>query len=294
MAIGDIVTAARYNNIQSRIETVLGEGSGTDGYGQSLSSSTVSVGEEITALQMQQLYDDMFAARVHQTGTDPISIANIQVGDTVGENESDDPNGEAKGYTDFENLIPSIEGDKFLIHPSQASIESTTTSTRSTAWNGVIVHEFTITFSDTSARRHFFNAGGEIRLSATLIGGSGSKDSDWNALLTNMGTVSFNYNATTATGTGSVSAIGNFDLTTSFQQIFIKSGSGVYAQNDYNIAARAPTASTIQFRVEFRDDDNAYTDENVTGTITSLVQQFRPSGLYVTLPAPSYANNTTL
>ena len=31
MAIGDIITAARYNNLQSRVATIMGTGSGDDG-----------------------------------------------------------------------------------------------------------------------------------------------------------------------------------------------------------------------------------------------------------------------
>ena len=35
MAVGDTITAARINNLQSRIELILGSGSGQNGYGQS-------------------------------------------------------------------------------------------------------------------------------------------------------------------------------------------------------------------------------------------------------------------
>jgi len=301
MAIGDTITAARYNNIQSRLAAIMGEGAGTDGYGQTLASSTVAVSSTVTALNMQNLYDDMFAARVHQTGTAPVTIADMAVGDTIGENSSTDPNGSVKGYTDFEGLIPTIESDKFLIHGSQASVEAAITSTRSTAWNGTVVHTFTVTFSSESHRRHFFNAGGEIRFSASLIGYSGSKGTDWASMLANMGTIKFNYTETTFTGTGTGSAIGNYDLTGSYQQIFIKSGSGVYVENDYNIQARASAVNAIEFRVEFRDDDlgdqtglGPPVDENVTGTLTSTIQQYRPTGSYVSVPTPSYVNNITL
>ena len=41
MAVGDIVTAARFNNLQARIATVMGVGGGAEGYGQSLDSNSV-------------------------------------------------------------------------------------------------------------------------------------------------------------------------------------------------------------------------------------------------------------
>ena len=36
------ITAARLNNLQSRIELILGQGSGTSGYGQTVTSSSVN------------------------------------------------------------------------------------------------------------------------------------------------------------------------------------------------------------------------------------------------------------
>jgi hypothetical protein len=42
MAIGDPITAARYNVIQSTVSNVLSTGSGDSGYGQTLQSSQVA------------------------------------------------------------------------------------------------------------------------------------------------------------------------------------------------------------------------------------------------------------
>ena len=46
MAVGDTITAARYNIIQARIAAIIGVGSGDEGYGQARASSTVAVGRE--------------------------------------------------------------------------------------------------------------------------------------------------------------------------------------------------------------------------------------------------------
>ena len=56
MAVGDTITAARYNIIQARVAAVIGLGSGDEGYGQSRTSSTVAVGATITAQDMQNLF----------------------------------------------------------------------------------------------------------------------------------------------------------------------------------------------------------------------------------------------
>ena len=39
-----------------------------------------------------------------------------------------------------------------------------------------------------------------------------------------------NYDTTTTTGQGTVQSIGNFDLTTSFQEIYRRSATGVYGK----------------------------------------------------------------
>ena len=64
---------------------------------------------------------------------------------------------------------------------------------------------------------------------------SGAKSNDWQSMLSAMGTISMGYTATTATGSGTTSSIGNYDLTTSNQTIFRKPGSGVYSANDYYV-----------------------------------------------------------
>ncbi len=75
MAVGDIITAARYNIIQARVAAVIGLGSGDEGYGQARTSSTVAVGATITAQDMQNLFTDMTKIRLHQTGSVPAEIA---------------------------------------------------------------------------------------------------------------------------------------------------------------------------------------------------------------------------
>ena len=136
MAIGDIITAARYNNLQSRVATILGTGSGDDGYGQALNSNQVGVSTNITASHMSTLYTDIANGRVHQTGTAPSEIAIITQGSTI--LDSDTVN--KKGVAQFENLTTTLENEKFQIHSSQATAEAAKTAQYSSAWNGTLVH----------------------------------------------------------------------------------------------------------------------------------------------------------
>ena len=307
-----IIDAARFNNLQSRIELIFGNGAGQNGYGQTLSSANVTEGgsQIIETSDINNIYIDMLNARVHQIGPNDLSIAQlIQNRNVVAEDESffvnddgtstSDPDGAKKGITDFENLMSTIETDKFLIHSSQAVLESSTNSVRTTAWNGLIYHEVIVTFNDEDHRRHFFNTGGQLRFNANNTLASTAKGLDWAELCSEIGTVVFNYNSTISTGDGSGSSIGNYDLDGSSQIIYQKVGSGsysgIYAGNLYTIKARTDGNNRIIFRIEFNDVvvDNRI-DNNVDGRLESIVQHYRATGDYVSVDAPSYFNQNTL
>ena len=301
------ITAARYNNLQARINEVLGNGSGTTGYGQILTSSQVIApsgatdADLITAEDMINLYTDMVKARVHQVGPPaPTEIAQVAVSDLVYE---DDPVGKT-GIVQFDNFMTTLENDKLLVDTnSQTSTETagTVSNSRTSAWNGTITHEFTVTFADANIRRHFFNAGGQILLSANITGGSGDKTNNWRAVLQNMGTVKLTYTNTTTTAplpnsTITTTSIGNYDLTGTYQTIFSKTATGTYSDNDYTVKAKQNNAAQIQIRIEFNDDagPNPNYDENVNGTLSSNIQIIRPTGDNVEVVAPSFANISTL
>lgn len=307
-----IIDAARFNNLQSRIELVLGNGAGQNGYGQNLASSNVLSGSSLNvdASDINTIYTDMLNARVHQVGPGDLSIAQmIQNRNIVAENESSfvddngnttaDPDGSKKGIADFEDLMTNIETDKFLVHTSQASLESAINSVRTTNWNGLIYHEVIVTFDDADSRRHFFNTGGQIRFTAQNTLASTAKGLDWAALCSEIGTVIFNYDTTTSTGDGSGSTIGNYDLNGSLQNIYQKVGagtySGIYAGNLYTIKARTDGDDRIVFRIEFNDvvTDPAI-DNNVDGRLESIIQIYRATGSYVSVTAPSFYNQNTL
>jgi fructose-specific phosphotransferase system component IIB len=162
------IQAADINNLQNRIALVYGEGSGQNGYGQTLASSQVNATDGIIrASDINNIYTDILNARVHQVGPGDLSIARVTANlNTIAEDTSQfvnddglvstDPEGELKGFEDFEDLISQVESDKFNVHPSQAEQKLELTDNRSARWNDVISHIFTVTFDDANHRRHFF------------------------------------------------------------------------------------------------------------------------------------------
>ena len=298
MAVGDLITAARYNNAQARVAAIMGVGSTTEGYGQTLNSSQVSTALTVTAAQVNALYADLVAGRIHQTGATPTTIVEIVIGNSIADATSDNPNGTKKGFLDYEALITTFEADpaRFAVAASQTTNGTGVTSTRTAAWNTDIAHVVRVNFTTADARRNYFNAGGTIKFEATLASAGDAKSNDWASMLTNMGTIAMGYTATTTTGTGTTSSIGNFDLTSSNQVIFRKPGTGVYSANDYYVYAKANSATQLEFTLQFQEEaaGNPNFDEQVNGTLVNSVKFKRPSGSYVTLPAPSFVTVTSL
>jgi hypothetical protein len=324
------INAERINLLFERINLILGNGAGQNGYGQGQGagygseiasypvSNTIGGNAPITisAADVNSLFTDMVRCRIHQIGTEPTEIAEIVKDlNIVGLNSSffvddqgtvtTDPEGDKKGIVDYENLMTQIEADKFLAHPSQMSIEPGITSFRTTRWNGVIQHEFTVSFRNDNHRRHFFNTGGDIRISTALTyTGPEAKTKDWQIMLSNIGTVRFTYNSTSSTGSGdSAASIGNYQLTSLYQRIFTKLRGGgvyspqnVYSDNSYSIDVRAVDDRQIRFKVSFADDNVGRIDEDVKGQLESNVRIFRATGIAsgVRVPAPTFFNNISL
>ena len=296
MAVGDIITAARYNNAQARVAAVMGTGSSTEGYGQVLTSAQTSTGQTVSSTQVNNLYTDITAGRIHQVGTLPATILQVNSGDIIADETSDDTlgnvgSGQYKGFTDYESLISTFEsvGERFKLNVDHSTTLISITGSITANWNSLRTHIVKATFVDANARRHFFNSGGTINFTAELAGYSGAKSVDWANMLSNMGSIKFDYTSTYASGSGTGTNIGNFDLTSTYQQVFTKTGSGIYVENDYNIQVKEITSNVIEFLIEFRDDNapGGYgVDENVNGTLTSRLGTTRASGIYVNVAAP--------
>jgi hypothetical protein len=319
MATGDIITATRYNQIQATVSSVLGVGSANSGYGQQLSSSQVSTTQQITADHMNRLRTDMLTCYVHQQGSNTgFTLPTITAGTDL---ISDAPSVVGKNEYASYPIVANTLLDNRNTYTSQSrlnnfSVEANrSVSVRTTSWGGAsqfqsIFHEVRVQFTNANERRYFFNTGSEIRFDATLSnfpGGPGQdKFNNWTGMLSGMGTISFSSFQTSVTGSGTSQPIGNFNLTTDHQTLFIKSGSGLYSDNTYVIKAKQLDTRTIVFLIEFNDLHTGIiagiytTDEPVAGTLTSRVHQFRATGTTISniskvvSPIPTFQNTRNL
>jgi len=283
-----VIQLTDYNTIQSTVQSVMGTGTGDFGYGQSLASSQISAGAVISAQQWINLRTDLLKARQHQTGNDESSNIPIPaVGGVVA----------SSIYTSCDAMASLIVTNRLVTPPSsEATIETVASSTRTLSWNGTLQQVITITWPNADAARNFFNTGSNIQFSASRSGGnSGSKNNTWTAMLTGMGTITFAYSDTTASGSGTGSSFGWSNLPGSTTLLFHKPApAGVYAENDFYLYGRKVSTSQLEFILEFRDDDTGDqtglgppVDEDVDGTLVGTCQVRRASGSNVSVPAPA-------
>jgi hypothetical protein len=313
--MSEIISASRFNEIQGRIASILGTGSGDKGYNNPVNSKAVPIGDVVEATDINLLYDDFEAVYVHQ-GPDgravailPTEFSRVTTSDLIAVDTATGLVQLEKTWGAYESMATQLETNRFLIAGDQDAIESSgINSSRVSSWGGSglvqsINHTFTVNFGTPNARRGFFNAGGLIQLSArhvhTYTTGdlNYEKNENWTTILANMGTINFGRAETeNGTGTGTGSAIGNLQLTSGYQTVFVKAGTAIYTDNQYYIQARLANDYTIEFNIVLEDGDVGTDggDEFVLGTTSSFVSHKRADGSYVNNPAPAYIKTSDL
>lgn len=293
-SVGSSITASDFNSVQSTINTVLGTY-----YGQSLVSSQVAANTvKIRATQWQALYTDILTAYNHQNSvngslTYPTTSQTVQAG--VFNSYSTMATNCLTNYTNFYSGYSATQSFSTLSIPGGWGNSSTNTA----------IHTLSVAFSSATTASYYFNAGGQIRFTASLSSNGSAKDNSWSSMLSHMGTIAFGVNNTTtlagATTPGSGTNVGFNQLTGSYQLIYSKgTENSTYTPNQYVIYALI-SGGTITFKIEFEDlSGPAYQgiyniDEAVGGTATSATSLYYASGsqqVTVTSYLPSLSTNS--
>jgi len=298
------ITAAQFNTLQNKVSRLLGTGTGQNGYGQLLNSSPVAAESIVYASDMNKLLLDVNRISIHQSGS-ASSLGNISQSSLILANEN--TVGAGNGINQYLTEVERLESDAAIVDGTQITIETLDSDSRFSPWNGQLSHSFTLTFDNADHRRAYFNAGGQIYISAQLESPGGGdwveKANDWKTMLTNIGILQFKANTTSKTGFGGTlfpvapnTAIGNYQLTAGLQMLYERLGNDNYAENRYLVYAKETSSRAIQFVVQFQDQDEGdpNIDESIPGTLVSRVQLRRPSGIYVNVKAPSYSLQSSL
>lgn len=265
MAVNDIIRQAEYNDIRNKVIGVLGTGSGTSGYGQTLNSSAVAAGNRVTINEWSNLRFDIINAHVHQNGTPP-SVVTVTEGGRIRFSAVDAP------VTTYDAIANNLITNRFLAHPSQMSTNVPTPSSTSTAWPGPfgntwntrIACNINISWPTANQARHFFNTGGQVRITSTRTATTltTQQANNWTTVLNNANAKTPQFGGNNP-GTGTSPADGQnwYRLTNAFQTYFSEPGTSFYTVNRYNLRARVTdvannssgTARSAQFQVEFVD-----------------------------------------
>lgn len=178
-------------------------------------------------------------------------------------------------------------GEIFGANSSRYIVENKLTSTRSTGWNTQVIHEWTITFSSSTARTDFFTYSGQVRVSSSRSGGSShGANTEWTAMLSSMGTINFEKTETNSTGSGTETSIGDDDLTGTYQTVFSIQGTGAYTSQLYRLQAREDSTTIIRMRAIYDEAE----PETIDGTLISDIDQRRLD----TLTSATYSTTSNL
>lgn len=307
MPVNDIIKEADYNSIRNKLVNIIGSGSGSSGWGQTIISSAIAVGNRVTVNEWGNLRFDIINAHRHIFGANPVTVQPA-VGNTVRYSNTFVPNTTTDApVTQYDTYADTIINNRFTVHPSQSATFSWTPA--STTWPGIygsfwntrLSTTVTATWPSAAAARNFFNSGGEIRFASSRTGGSTTQQcNSWTNLLNSAGTQSFGGNMP---GTGTTPANGQnyFRLTSTYQQWYSTSSSTPYGSNSYRILARTPTvannssgtAATVEFFIEWIDnyvDPGPPTpDDAIDGTFALAVSHLFSTGV---LEPPGAGNFT--
>jgi hypothetical protein len=285
------VQAARFNNLKARVDNLLKPALETNratmayryGYGIAIdSSATVSAGSPNTvdASDYKTLYINILRIRYHQVGTAAYTPIAFQVGDYATNTTNTDKVEEAY-LAGLEALATDMETDALVCHPSQAALEICDISDTPSTWNGTRNHIWKVTWPNAQLRREYFNSGGQIRITPSMTySGSDGKTLNWRNMVNAIGTISFGFNGTFASGGvgQSYGGIGHDYMSGSYQTAYYNSGGGVYNPNRYTLYAMELSDSVLQFKVELTDPAYGNPDENVLAIVNNQAAYFRPNG----------------
>ena len=249
-----------------------GTGSGEYGLGQT-HISPVAAGDTITASHWNSLFTgiDNIANHTNDTMT---SRSAVSAGDTIAI--------KAAVAADLATLAASVAGGCTSATAVTTSSAKQSSSSSSTWYNSHTV-EHSVTFASADTMRHFFNAGGKIRVSKSRTGNGGtggsatSKDSNWTNLYNALGNIDIAAQSTSRSGSGETLTTnglsnGFHDLGTSYTHIIrLTEATSPYTSNRIDVHAKLDaavgSAVTITVKTTATDGaaDSTYTSGNTSG-----------------------------
>jgi len=251
-----------------------GTGSGEYGLGQTHIATVTGGATTITASQWNTLFTAMDNIANHTNDTLTTRSA-VSAGDTIAI--------KAAVETDLATLAASVAAGSPSATALTTSSALQTVTTAAEGWDTSATQEVSVTFADADTMRHFFNAGGKVRVTVgTTQVSTNPKDQAFIDLGTALGNIDIGAQSTTRSGSGeglteNGLANGFHDLGTGYTTLItLTSDNANYTSNTVEIAAKLDaavgTAVTMTIRMIATDpaDDTQYTSPN-TDTVPAAV-----------------------
>ena len=272
--VGDTILDNEYNDFVTSSSDPFGinhiAGTGTAQYGLGESAvATVSAGGAITAAQWNSLWSTMDNVANH-TNVTLTSTTAVSSGDAIAIKSA--------LIADLASLATAVATGSTSATALTTSASLQTITTASEGWDTSATHEHSITWTTADRMRHFFNAGGKVRIvTGTTQSSVNPKDQAFIDLGTALGNIDIGSQATTRSGTGESLttnglANGLHDLTTSYAVIIkLTSDNTSYTSNTVEISAKLDaavgTAVTMTIKMVATDPsaDDQYTAGNTSG-----------------------------
>ena len=275
---GDTITGDQYNIFANNSSSPFGynhfagTGSGEYGLGQTHIATVTGGSTTITASQWNTLLTgiDNIGNHTNDTLTARSSVA---AGDTIAIKTALE--------ADLATLAASVAGGS--VNATALGTNAVGSSTNAATWNSTSTIERSVTFASADAMRHFFNAGGKIRVDPSCITGiDGSKDTVFDDLTTTaIGNLDIGSQASTRSGSGETLttnglANGFHDLGTGYTTIIkLTSDNSGYTSNTVEIFAKldaavgSATVITVKMVSTDAADDTTFTSGNTAGVPTN-------------------------
>jgi hypothetical protein len=267
-----------FNDIQSKIENVLGTGSGQSGYGQPVLSEPVTVSDTVTINEYAALRFDIINAYRHLFNGAPSGVDDQTLGTSIRYSLSDAP---INYWLTITNSIVTNKGSAAVSGQRRTVNHGTESETwpgaLGTNWSDALYATVTVEFTNSEFARYFFNAGGSIDFTSTRTGGSSTnQNASWTSLLSTAGTRSFGGNFP-GTGVNPNDGSNYFRLNNTNQTWSTVTASSPYALNSWRITAAtndspsvtdnsAGSSRKLIFRLEWIDDHFPLGGDSETGT----------------------------
>jgi hypothetical protein len=260
----NLISVSDYNAIRSIASSIMGVGSGSRGYGQTVNSISKSQNQLVSQQDWDLLRLDLLNARIHQNGfqalqeineNDSISAGTVNLYETYRTTIDNDRFNVVNGRFLTEGALPN--GDDLIVSRTYSG---------GAEWKNEISSTLTITFSDANRARYFFNSGGTIRIKSTrtpITGGrTDTQNNAWTNLIKDLGFISFG-GQIPETGFAPDRPMNGknfYRLTSTFQEYYSKSSSSPYGSNRYVLEARcnvadnrSGTANIVYIKIRFID-----------------------------------------